>query len=1083
MGSEIGGEKMKRLLCAFFVSAVTLVFASPGWGQAQITTATVQGDVLDEKGGSVPGATVEAKNLDTNFVRTETTDADGHFIILNLAPGRYTVTFSKQGFASVLQQNVNLTVGQVLTIPVKMKISSVAQQIVVSDVPVIEVTKTESSSTLNEIAVANTPVLGRKFEDLLTLTPGVAITQGPDGDEINFNGQRGIFNNVSLDGGDYNNGFFGEQEGGQRAAIDITLEAVKEFQVIASGANAEYGRTGGGVVNVITKSGTNDLHGSVFEYFRTEALAAATSDGKPLQNFRRNQFGGGVGGPLVKDKLFFFAAGEGIRENLTRPNLSTAIGPACSITNPVVAPGLTAVDDAIAASPECQRAALVLFFKNASLPPATSTNEGLPVNHLVRNGSVFGRMDYNLNAKNQIFGSYNFDWSKNTNQTFDVPTYGASANGIEGPSKIQAVNTNWFTTISSTMLNEAHFTYARENRPRGASIPSSVPDTAIGTAFPFNSFRFGQPFFLEPTIDEIFYRTDIRDNFSLIRGKHTFKVGGEWIHSRNSQIFRGFFTGRYIFSDVTGFLHYASPATLGNGFGPTTQECQSTTNGKLTFIDATQTCPAGTTSNGDPLLLYLQHGPTKAGETLDQSGQSSIANEDFSLFIQDTWKVTRNLTLNYGLRWDAQHFPSPVTPPANTAYGFYLTNPLWPSDGTIHNQNKMFQPRVGFAWDIRGNGKSALRASAGIFNARQNMLTQVGAITTNGVQQQEIAGGLFAGGFLYPTYPKTVTPTPLPPGQFPQFAGVTVFSKDYANPRIYTYNVGYEQEIYSGWAGYIDLTVSKGVHLTRFVNPNVCCSSANLALTPNSDVNGGSGPSYCLNPPSCSQGPTTSPFTAPNHILLTVTDTASSAKSLYRGATIGVRKSFSHRFQMDANYVWSEDLDDDSNERDPFTFRYLDFYNLKREYSYSDRDEKHKFNFMTHAELPAKFDVDVRMQAHTAQPTSAIPNTTPSGPLCSPTNAAHRVLPDPAAPGGVIDCGRNFVRKDNGYFAFNFGVQRPISLGERVRIIPKVEMFNTFNNKNNVSSSSAPVLFNFDGFLREGVGDPRQAQLSVRFEF
>src|SRR5713101_8414297 len=633
MGSEIGGEKMKRLLCAFFVSAVTLVFASPGWGQAQITTATVQGDVLDEKGGSVPGATVEAKNLDTNFVRTETTDADGHFIILNLAPGRYTVTFSKQGFASVLQQNVNLTVGQVLTIPVKMKISSVAQQIVVSDVPVIEVTKTESSSTLNEIAVANTPVLGRKFEDLLTLTPGVAITQGPDGDEINFNGQRGICNNVSLDGGDYNNGFFGEQEGGQRAAIDITLEAVKEFQVIDSGANAEYGRTAGGVVNVITKSGTNDLHGSLFEYFRTESLTSATSDGKPLQNFRRNQFGGSFGGPLIKDKLFFFAAGEGIRENLTRPNLSTAIGPACSITNPVVAPGLTAVDDAIAASPECQRAALVLFFKNASLPPATSTNEGLPVNHLVRNGSVFGRMDYNLNAKNQIFGSYNFDWSKNTNQTFDVPTYGASANGIEGPSKIQAVNTNWFSTLSNTKLNEAHFTYARENRPRAASIPSSVPDTAIGTVAPFNSFRFGQPFFLEPTVDELFYRTDIRDNFSLIKGKHTWKLGGEWIHSRNSQIFRGFFTGRYIFDSVSGFLHYATPG--GTGFGPTAAECADGTFTDLSKLTNNDTqCPNGSAFTGGPLLLYLQHGRTSSTETLDQSGQSSIANEDFSLFVQ-----------------------------------------------------------------------------------------------------------------------------------------------------------------------------------------------------------------------------------------------------------------------------------------------------------------------------------------------------------------------------------------------------------------------------------------------------------------
>src|SRR5690349_16287988 len=282
-----GGEKMRKLLCAFFMLALALGISSSAWGQSQITAGTVQGDVLDEKGGSVAGATVEAKNLATNFVQTDTSGPDGHFAFLSLAPGRYTLTISKAGFATIVQENVNLTVGQTITLPVTMKVSSVAQQIVVSDVPIVEVTKTASSSTLDAVAVSDTPVLGRKLEDLLTLTPGVSITQGPDGDEINFSGQRGVFNNVSLDGGDYNNGFFGEQLGGQRAAIDITLEAVKEFQVVASGASAEFGRTAGGVINVITKSGTNDIHGSAFLFQRLEALTANTSDGKPLKGFHR----------------------------------------------------------------------------------------------------------------------------------------------------------------------------------------------------------------------------------------------------------------------------------------------------------------------------------------------------------------------------------------------------------------------------------------------------------------------------------------------------------------------------------------------------------------------------------------------------------------------------------------------------------------------------------------------------------------------------------------------------------------------------------------------------------------------------
>jgi hypothetical protein len=799
-------------------------------------------------------------------------------------------------------------------------------------------------------------------------------------------------------------------------------------------------------------------------------LTAATSDGKPLQDFRRNQFGGSLAGPLIKDKLFFFAAGEGIRENLNRPALGAPLGAACSVATPVVG-----VNDAvIAASGECQRVALLNFFSTAAFPaPFKNTNEGLPVIHEERNAAVFGRGDYNLNAKNQIFGSYNFDWSKNPNQTFDVPTYGTSANAIEGPSHIQAVNTNWFSTLSNTMLNEAHFTYSRETRPRETINPSSVPDTAIGF---FPNFRFGQPFFIEPSVDELIYRTDIRDNFSLVKGKHTWKFGGEWLHTRNTQIFRGFHEGRYIFDDVVGFLRYASTPAA-NGFGPNTGECFNTTTGAftgwITFnAPFNQTCAAGSNIGG-PLLLYLQDGPTTQGETLDQAGASSIANEDFSLFIQDTWKVWRNFTLNYGLRWDAQHFPSPVVAPANTAYGVNLSNPNFPSNGTLPNQNKEFQPRVGFAWDIRGNGKSALRASYGIFNARQNMLTQVGAITTNGVQQQEIAAAscLFkisgvcqqnSAGGPAPTYPGTSVIPPVPAGQFPFQPGVTVFSKDYQNPRIYTTNVGYEQQVVGDYALYADFTLSKGVHLTRFLNPNAG-TGFTLPTVGQDTVNYVGAHTVFAN-------------------LGDLTDTDSGAKSLYRGVTFGMRKRFSHHFLFDANYTYSVDKDNDSNERDPFTFRYANLFNLAAEYSNSDRDERHKFNAYTVADLPWGFHGNVRMQAHSAEPITDNVNGTGTGAPCSINNSLTRFV-IPAGGGTAIDCGRNHLRKDNAFFTFDFGVDRPIHLGERMKLIPRIEMFNTFNNKNNVNPLSSPQLFDFNGFLRVGVGDPRQAQLSVRFEF
>jgi hypothetical protein len=247
-----------------FLCLVLLILGSVGGMAQDITSGTIQGVVTDEQGAVVPGVTVEARNVATNFSRSFTTDGDGRFTILALPPGRYVVSYTKQGFAKANQENVEVTVGARVVLTPTLKVSGVSGEVTITQTPTVDTTKTEASTTINQTAITNTPILGRKFEDLLTLTPGVAITQGPDGDEINFSGQRGIFNNVSLDGGDYNNGFFGEQAGGQRAAIDITLDAVKEFQVIATGANAEYGRTAGGIINVITKSGTNDFHGSVF---------------------------------------------------------------------------------------------------------------------------------------------------------------------------------------------------------------------------------------------------------------------------------------------------------------------------------------------------------------------------------------------------------------------------------------------------------------------------------------------------------------------------------------------------------------------------------------------------------------------------------------------------------------------------------------------------------------------------------------------------------------------------------------------------------------------------------------------------
>jgi TonB dependent receptor-like, beta-barrel len=538
------------------------------------------------------------------------------------------------------------------------------------------------------------------------------------------------------------------------------------------------------------------------------------------------------------------------------------------------------------------------------------------------------------------------------------------------------------------------------------------------------TFRFGNPFFLGPNIDELFQRFQVRDNFSIVAGNHTVKLGGDWTHSNNAQVFRGFFEGRYIFDSVPGFLHYASPASLGPGFGPNIKGCS---NG--TYVAATASCPGTSTPTGGPLLLYLQ-GAALNGPATDATGASDINNEEFALFIQDKWQVWPGFTFNYGLRWEAQLFPDPVVPPSQTAYGSLLNDPRFPSDGTLPNQSKMFQPRVGLAWDVAHNSKSVLRASYGIFYARQNMLSQVGSITTNGVQQQTIFANtalIAAGLTTAPVWPNVVSPPPVPAGQFPPGTGVRVFSRDYENPRIYSTNVAFEQQIVNNLAVYVDFTHSKGVHLTRFLNYN-----------------------------------STGLFPQLGEVMVT----NARGKSLYRGLVIGMRKRLSRGFQFDMNYTLSKDLDDDSNERDPFTDRSFSLNNLQADYALSDRDIHHKFNFILNGELPWALEANARIQARSAQPCT--PGQTPTA---------------PCGPGVRTATNRNSLRKDNEYFSFDWRLSKVFRFNERYSIIPTIEMFNTFNNRNLINPLTTPGLFNFDGFLRQGVGDPRQLQLAAKFTF
>ncbi len=317
------------------VCLALLLAALPGavLAQSQATTGVIEGIISDEAGAPLPGATVAIRNTATNFEKTTTSGPDGRFRGVALPLGPYRVTVSLQGFTTLVREGLELSVGQTMNLTgLVLKVTQRTESVTVTAAaPVVETTRTEGAVQIDNASIQGLPNNGRNYLDFTKLTPGVSVVQGPDGDELTVNGQKGINNNVSVDGADYNNPFFGEQRGGQRPAFTFNLDAVKELVVVSDGAAAEFGRANAGFINVVTKSGTNEIRGSAHGYFKSDSLssAAVKADGSSADKFDSNQqqYGFTLGGPFVKDKVFFFTAFDYQRGRSTKQTDPNRIDP------------------------------------------------------------------------------------------------------------------------------------------------------------------------------------------------------------------------------------------------------------------------------------------------------------------------------------------------------------------------------------------------------------------------------------------------------------------------------------------------------------------------------------------------------------------------------------------------------------------------------------------------------------------------------------------------------------------------------------------------------------------------------------
>ena len=945
-------------------------FSSALFAQSQTTSGTIQGTVTDPNGAVLSGASITVRNVGTGFERTVTSNSDGFFTAPLLPLGKYRVTTSANGFANSVLENVDVTIGHTLALNIALKVSGTEVLVdVTSEAQAVDTARTELSTQVNQRSVENLPINRRDFSRFALLTPGVSIVQGPDGDEISINGQKGIQNNVSIDGADANNPFFGEQRGGQRPAFTISLESVKEFQVVPVGASAEFGRSSGGFINAVTKSGTNQFSGAAFLFFRNQSLSSQNPDavdaGLPTEDFRNYQFGGNIGGPIKRDRAFFFLAYERNDGKSSKPNFIDPI--------------------------------LVDIFATRFNSPNEET-----IIQRTNDADVFlAKVDVNLNNNNLLTLRHNYSRAEQVNGTFDVPTWGASANGRE------TSNSNSFigqlvTNFSSNLLNEFRFQWAREERPRFYDGPD-LPDTTIGTFAGDISYRFGRPFFLPTPSNDV--RVQFTDNFTIIRGNHTIKTGIDINRTRVAQTFIGFARGRYIFA------------------APTIEQA---IDGFIDYID-------GVSANA--LALYLQFAPI-GDRTVEEAGTQAYTTVEPGVYVQDAWQVKRNLTLNVGLRWEGQFQPGPINDPSETRYGQFLNDPRFPSDGTIPDFTDGWSPRLALAWSPGGDGKTAIRLGAGIYYARIPGLVVAGPRNTDG----SIAGNIYFDSTFCPTgndlgpggcpeYPGIV-PTA---GFTPYNPGIAVFERNFKNPRTVQYSASVEREIADFTSVLVAYNYAKSTRLTRFVNRG------------DGNLYGGVSPFFRVDGSGIGE----------------IRSTESSARSLYQGLTFTLNRRFANRFQFQANYLLSWDKSDDDNERDPFTFRYADVNNFEPEYNWSDRDQRHRFNAFATFLLPYEINVSPIVQYRSAQPFSLRPI---SG----------------QGPGSTIR--RNTERLDNEFFTFDVRVSKGFKFGERMELEGIFEAFNLFNNRNQ-RSVPRPLTFNFDGTVSAGFGEPRQAQLGVRFKF
>jgi hypothetical protein len=1109
----------------FAVSAALMLMCLAIHGQGNVVGA-VNGVVIDPQDKAIAGATVTARNVSTNVTsKPVTTDSDGKYIISFLQPGPYEISVDATGFANLKRPNITVEVGRSTTVDLKVALAGQAQTIdVTAEAPVINTETNDVSTNYDRTAINNLPISIRRWSYLVLSAPGT-VPDGTFGD-VSFRGISGLLNNNTVDGADNNEAFFSEEKGRTRIDYSVSMNSVQEFQVNTSNYSAEYGRSAGGVINAVTKSGSNTLHGSAFYYDRDAAWggfapfnvgATQTSPGvfvtTPLKpKDQRNQFGGDVGGSLIKNKVFWYFNGDGVIRAF--PGVAIPNGPATffqgfSATvpgpNEVVAPTGTNPNGSptSCSNPQVNTGTTTspkyapfygTFSGNLSVTSQLNTltigqelfcrgitaamaNDALGLltsltGQVKRTGDqsiYFPKVDWHVNSNNTITLSYNrLRW----NSPFGIQTATNVSRGTDSFGndfvKDDTAVARWTSNWGSAVTNEFRFVWGRDFEFENTTSPVTgepvstltgfSPGVVIGGYSAGNSagvsFTFGVPNFLNRADYPNETKYQLANTLAFNKGKHFLKVGFDTFRSGDkiSNLFEGF--GIYSYSNMADYI--TDVESLRNGLNPggipATKglSCQSVTS----YTSPIFTLPGPVITT--PAIVSLVQVPcfSSFAQGFGPAG-FNFRTWDASVFFQDDWHITRRLTINFGLRYEHEFMP--VNP---------IPNGNFPATGFMPHDNKGFGPRAGFAWDIFGTGKTVLRGGGGIYYGRIINEQIYGAISQDGSPLSQLTQTIFPTTGATNSSGAFNTGSPLYPQINTAFNGtagapsIVYFAGDARMPQIDQYDMVIEHEIAANTVVSVSYLGAYGRFLPMGIDTNAPLQNGNIVYTIAGTLPASNNLGIQAMLPAA--GSTfTVPFypggtaARPNHNFQTMAELSTSAKSWYNAGVVQLTRRMQHGLQVQTSYQWAHAIDTDQFSSALISGATpLSPNNIAQDRGNSTFDVRHRFLAAVIYQPPFFARSDSNKIAHwvlygwTIAPVQTISTGLPFSGSVSGSG--------PGTTLGVIGAnGSNrvpFLGRDNFRFPNIFNtdlkVARSFHVRERVQLEVSAEVFNLFNNLN-----------------------------------